>query len=257
MSPHDLGNKYCGRCKLLKTLKEFGKSSKSEGGRQGYCLSCNSQYLVERRVTRSMLRVEVTNKACCKCNETKSVIEFRRDNTTKDLLRPECKSCGSKYVSNRLKSDPTYKAHNDFRRLIKKFRTVGCDDGEVNMYRLVSKETYLAWLRYQEVLNDVKGPIDIDHRWPESRLDPTNPHHKLIGTNIINFAPMNKIENIKKSNKVVPELLLEQVTIAERFVAEHEMSDSDKTRFKFLIMVYKDFIQAEILKLLKEIGILV
>ena len=45
-------------------------------------------------------------KVCSKCFEVKSLSEFRKDNTKKDGLRPDCKKCVKDYEFSRRKDNP-------------------------------------------------------------------------------------------------------------------------------------------------------
>jgi hypothetical protein len=46
-------------------------------------------------------------KVCSKCGVTQNVLEFRKDITKKDGLRPDCKLCVKSYEMSRRNDDPT------------------------------------------------------------------------------------------------------------------------------------------------------
>jgi len=45
-------------------------------------------------------------KVCCRCGESKNIIEFRKDKTKKDGFRPECKVCVKTYEKNKRMNNP-------------------------------------------------------------------------------------------------------------------------------------------------------
>jgi hypothetical protein len=177
-------------------------------------------------------------KKCSKCGLEKDLSEFNSRKGVKDGKRPECKVCGkkirdfyykkpeikTKYKTNKYeysknnidkiksrrnkwfkektKTDILFKLRRNLRNRIYKFigkctvRTkdiVGIESHELKKYLEYQFEDGMSWENY--------GEWQIDHIVPLSSAITEKEIYKLC--HYTNLQPLWKIDNIKKSNKII------------------------------------------------------
>jgi prophage antirepressor-like protein len=86
--------KKCSCCKKELSIDNYNKSKTSADGFSNYCNDCNKQKGKERRHKIKLnAKIEVSEKLCGSCNETKSVENFYKAIYEKDGYNLICKNC--------------------------------------------------------------------------------------------------------------------------------------------------------------------
>lgn len=90
--------KHCSRCRHLRPLDDFYRSSKSRDGRQSYCKSCVRDALRERSALKEKKRRVRPSapegfKHCLDCETAKPLDEFCSNKRSRDGRAAYCKEC--------------------------------------------------------------------------------------------------------------------------------------------------------------------
>ena len=199
-------HKWCARCETVLTLDKFHK-------RTSACKPCESKRrkkpLNELRAKGVRLSNE-THKWCptCECLLDRSM--FYKNRTASDGLRSECKACHNNREKSKRATDPTYRIRANVARAIRyglgtsnknntpTFAHLPYTPEQLKEHLQAQFDEHMTWDNYGEYWH-------IDHVYPHSKL----PYDSLEHPNfqkcwaLDNLQPLEKIENIKKSNKIL------------------------------------------------------
>jgi hypothetical protein len=220
-------NKQCITCKEDKQISEFTKSSSTQDGYLQYCKSC---VRISRKKTSNTEQTEQTNieKICFKCNISKSLINFKKWNKSKDGLYNICNTCWpdkkwtkekqkdseKKYIENN-KEKIKLKWKNDGKKINKRIRDalnkrikqslfskknnntfsyIGCDIEILQKWFEFCFEDNMSWDNY--------GEWHIDHIKPCYTFDLSKDEDIKQCFNWKNIRPCWAKDNLEKSNKI-------------------------------------------------------
>jgi len=199
-------HKWCARCETVLTLDNFHKGTSA-------CKPCESKRrkkpLDELKIKGTRLSSE-THKWCpsCECLLDRSM--FYKNRTTTDGVRSECKACHNNREKSKRATDPTYKVRTNVARAIRygvgignkkntpTFAHLPYTPEQLKEHLQAQFDAHMTWDNYGDYW-------DIDHIYPHSKL----PYDSLTHPNfqkcwaLDNLQPLEKIENIKKSNKIL------------------------------------------------------
>lgn len=91
-----VGYKYCGRCKKLKPVSEFNKSTAY--GYQSFCKDCKHQRYSKQPKYEPQTK---GTKICSKCGKEKSILDFSISTQNATGRNTICRECISKYDASR------------------------------------------------------------------------------------------------------------------------------------------------------------
>ena len=202
--------KTCSTCGQDLTIDHFHKSKKGKYGVTSTCKACRAK---KDRIRHGSIKTHKgrhlnteTHKWCPSCSRLLlREGNFYRNRTTKDGLRSECKRCHSNREVNKRANNPAHKLRTNVSRSIR-----GMLSGK---HKVASCLAYLPYSLEQLRENQFDDKMswenygsywDLDHIYPHSKLPYDSMEHpnfeKCWG--LENLQPLEKLENIKKSNKV-------------------------------------------------------
>jgi hypothetical protein len=249
--------KECMKCNIIKSQTEFSKFSLSNDGLAKQCKMC---YKETRHRKKSVAQNNTMMLLCEKCKITKSSSEFKSNAKSTTGFYKTCNSCWKpcewnsekqkasekKYVlANPEKMKEKYKkdAQKPNRiirdRLNKRIR--GALES-VNNYKTNSTSMYIGcnlkflkkWFEYH--FTDIMGWHNInewhvDHVIPCEHYDLTNTDEQYKCFNWTNLRPCFEEENLRKSNKIIPEIIEKQKYLVTEFIKvnplPNHVSDGD------------------------------
>ena len=93
-------SKVCNQCHQNKLLTEYNKDKRKSDGFRCNCKSCQSiinkrYHDNNRQINTNKIVNEKDVKICCKCTESKSITEYRKNITKSDGIHYICKLCDS------------------------------------------------------------------------------------------------------------------------------------------------------------------
>jgi hypothetical protein len=94
--------KVCSKCKIKKTLCEFGILKSSSDGYNYCCKTCKNSYYVKK----VKIFLEDNIKKCSTCSELKNKEYFSKNKNSKDGFKSSCKDCLNLKNRNYLKQNP-------------------------------------------------------------------------------------------------------------------------------------------------------
>jgi len=182
-------------------------------------------------VLRSGVR-NLGNKKCCCCKLIKLLREFGYDSSTYDGRSNKCVRCktrlSNEYATNRCKVDLGFRLILNVRKRTSAFfnKHKAVKDVTTMTELGVTLETFYRWFQYQADLEGLdlgSSNVHNDHVIPLDMLDPVNSAlDKKFCYNAVNMRPLSSIENQRKSNKLVPEAIIQQANRANDFVLQLE-----------------------------------
>jgi hypothetical protein len=106
-------SKICAKCKVLKSVAEFGKNNHMKDRLQSACKVCQKEY--ERSCKEKWISdpiIEASAKVCTVCKCLKDNSEFSKGRNKKDGLQNRCKACAKEYrEDNKYKISAQRKAY--------------------------------------------------------------------------------------------------------------------------------------------------
>jgi predicted transcriptional regulator len=208
-------SKVCSKCKIDKPLGEYHKDRKGRLGCAAACKVCESKRKKRSYGPTSDLKMKGvrlntdTHKWCPSCSSLLERAEFYNNRAAKDGLKSECKSCHNEREKAKRRKEPAYKIRTNVSRSIRgmlngKQKTSSC----LNYLPYTMKELkeHLEDQFDDRMTWDNYGSYwDIDHLYPHSLLPYDTMEHPNFTKcwSLDNLRPLEKIENIKKSNKVL------------------------------------------------------
>lgn len=233
--------KKCVKCNILKSVKNFTKVKYNKDGRRSYCNEChnnlNKLYRnnnLEKNKENARKRYEEKKEIIDKQNresyhrnkykniEHKKIVrklyyELNKEKIQKTLLKrlnlPEVREKLRKYqrewARKKIKLDLNFRIKKNLRCRIwsvlngiyKSKRTeqlLGCTIDELKNYLSNKFQSGMSWKNY--------GKWHIDHIKPCDAFDLTKEEEQSECFNYTNLQPLWKIENLRKSNKIIANL---------------------------------------------------
>lgn len=205
-------HKWCPSCDKVLSNDCFGKRKSNKSGLSSYCKECDSKRrakpLDDLKNKGRRLNTE-THKWCPTCSQLLlREGNFYRNRTTKDGLRSECKRCHSNREVNKRANNPAHKLRTNVSRSIR-----GMLSGKHKVASCLAYLPYSLEQLREHIENQFDDKMswenygsywDLDHIYPHSKLPYDSMEHpnfeKCWG--LENLQPLEKLENIKKSNKV-------------------------------------------------------
>jgi len=238
--------KECKNCNTIKLCSEFSRESKSIDGYQSHCKVCYKETRWRNR-DKAVIIPTIQEKTCNTCNLVKKIVFFKSSKKSKDGYFHKCSDCWKprewnaekqkisekKYVEahpDKIREKNKKQALNINRRirsslnkrisqllkqnsLAKNNRTlqyVGCD------FNFIKK-----WFefQFQENMNwDNYGKWQIDHIIPCSSFNLENKDEQYLCFKWTNLSPCWKIDNMKKSDKIIDSLIQIHTNKVEQFL---------------------------------------
>ena len=211
-------HKYCAKCEEVKNRDEYYKNKARKDGLVIYCKICSRartnarQQLPEvkkRRAAAAAKRREANPEKSLEA--ARKYRERHREKIREKRNSPEGRKYARDYQRNRRNTDPVFKVRCNVSRMIHhglkgSHRTNSCF--EVLPYTPQQLKEHLErqfsdWMTWE----NYGKRWDIDHIYPQSKL----PYDSLDHPNFIrcwsldNLQPLEKIANIKKSNRILNE----------------------------------------------------
>jgi len=95
------GVKTCFTCKLTKSFSDFSNTTNNIDGKCSYCKECSNQRQKEAKIKKGPRQkyepsLDITEKCCLFCDDTKPVSEFWKCTREKDGYNPNCVDCAKK-----------------------------------------------------------------------------------------------------------------------------------------------------------------
>lgn len=94
--------KTCNKCKIVKTINEFGKNKRKIDGIHTECKKCVNSYNQSRIVKAAIARdnkCTLNEKECFKCKTVKSIDNFHKNKNRYDGFYGNCKECVNESTS--------------------------------------------------------------------------------------------------------------------------------------------------------------
>lgn len=209
--------KKCRGCGVVKPLEDYHNQKAGKFGKTARCKACEAKRkqksVAELTIKGGRLSTE-THKWCPSCSQLLlRQGNFYKHKHSKDGLRSECKSCHSKREVKRRNKDPNYKLRTNVSRAIRGMLAGKQKSGSCLSYLPYSFQQLREHLESQfddQMSWENYGSYwDVDHIYPHSLLPYDSMEHPNFAKcwALENLQPLEKIENIKKSNKVFDEPL--------------------------------------------------
>lgn len=208
--------KTCSRCGIEKTPEKFSKDSRKKTGLTSTCIECRSKsYYATQAKPLEQLKQKGTrlntesHKWCSSCSQLLRREEnFYKNKQAKDGLAYKCKSCHNKREIARRNKNPTYKLRTNISRSIR-----GMLSGKQKSASCLAYLPYSLEQLREHIENQFDDKMswenygsywDLDHIYPHSKLPYDSMEHPNFEKcwRLENLQPLEKLENIKKSNKV-------------------------------------------------------
>ena len=204
--------KQCSKCGETKELNEYHKQRTGKYGRTAACKDCEKKRKAKSYgsvVHKGRRLNNETHKWCPTCSQLLlREGNFYKNRTTKDGLRSECKRCHSNREVNKRANNPAHKLRTNVSRSIR-----GMLSGRHKVASCLAYLPYSLEQLREHIENQFDDKMswenygsywDLDHIYPHSKLPYDSMEHpnfeKCWG--LENLQPLEKLENIKKSNKV-------------------------------------------------------
>lgn len=215
----DLSMKLCQKCKKDLPFKNFNKNKQTFDGYAAYCMNCRKISRKKKRDQQRVSDVTIIEKKCTKCNETKEVSQFYRENNNKDGYNSICKVCykdknkrlnrreyHAKYMRERRANDENFRILGNLRHRInlalkmnfkaaKTRELLGCSVSEL----WIHLETQFTDGMTKE--NYGQDGWEVDHIVPCDSFDLTNHEEQKKCFHFSNLQPLWKTENASKGNR--------------------------------------------------------
>ena len=212
-------NKICKKCKEEKILTDFGKDKTKSDGYFSYCKTCKSDIDLtyytknKNKILKNMLFYYSTN-----VEKIKLYQKQYRDMQDKALVQKYQKEYKEKnrmhlldkkrvYIKHRRSIDPMYclihslrvRTNSVFKNKSKStLELLGCSIEQLKHHLESQFQPGMTWENY--------GKWHIDHKYPLSKA--LSKEHLFELCHYTNLQPLWKMDNIKKSNKLASDIIL-------------------------------------------------
>lgn len=209
----DDNKKICSSCKELLPVENYSKSNSRACGIVSKCKKCvkdnyqNNKNIILEKQKNYYHKCKQENPNINKEKYWKNPEKYRKDSLINyNKRKQKVKEYTKKYNTERLKEDVCYKISKSLRtRLyvaLKKnykkgsaIRDLGCSIEEFIVYISEMFDSNMSWSNYGKYWT-------IDHIIPLSLFNLTNENCLKKAVHFTNLQPLEKIQNIKKGNKL-------------------------------------------------------
>ena len=206
-------SKICNKCGIEKQITEFGKSKESKDGYKYSCKECRN--LSERNRLADPSKREHTNKlARINRTEKKEIYKAISDRYV-STHKQQRREYNTKYWNNRRKTDPVFRIKQNISRSIRYYIKTGSKHGQSVLdklgYSLQQLKEHLEKQFDQNMNWENYGTYwHIDHIVPHSSFSYTSMDDEEFKKcwSLDNLRPLEAIENIKKSNKLLIDFVI-------------------------------------------------
>ena len=242
---YNMESKVCKLCLSEYPLQSFNKKTRSVDGYDALCKAC---YKLRRKKKKADIPTSnITEKQCTTCNITKPIDKFKTNAKSSDNYYYKCNDCWKPIEWNKEKQKQSEKKYVDShkdkikekwkkqrKQINRRIRhSLNCRIGEMlhsqRTYKCNKTVTYIGcdikflktWFEYLFEANmtwDNYGEWHIDHVIPCGSFNFENDTDQRQCFNWTNMRPCWKIENIKKSDKIVDSIITEQKRKLEQFL---------------------------------------
>ena len=167
----------------------------------------------------------IPSKVCRKCNQIKPLTEYHKNQYTSDKLHYSCKNCRKtdpkKYFRSKFSQAISRAIYNSN---IKYLSILSCDSHFLRKWLEFQFDEKMNWRNYGSYFH-------IDHVKPISLFNIENENDRQIMNHWNNLQPLEKYENMKKSNKYNDETELNHTTKILRFLDHLNKTNPDLCKF--------------------------
>ena len=197
--------KTCLKCKQIKQITEFNKDRTKSDGLHWCCKLCESVAKSlyrnnNRQINAIKIFTENDIRTCSTCKKQKLYTEFNKCISDKSGLESFCKDCKA--------NDPKEYFRKQFSKVLNKaikdenlccLPFTGCDPHFLKQWFKFQFYDKMNWNNYGSYLY-------IDHVKPRLLFKIENENDRRIMNHWSNLSPLEKYENIRKSNKYNDEI---------------------------------------------------
>ncbi len=212
--------KTCTKCKLSKSLLEYYKDKGKKDGLYCYCKSCSKH-----------------NKKIYYNNNKDKIKEYYEDNREHLLdynkqWRNNNKEYIKQYQNNRYHTDFNFKMKKCLSSRLTNLFSNQKHSATLSNLLDCSDNFLKSWIIYQ--FNDKMSENNygiyyhIDHVLPISRFNMNDEYDRKLIWNWKNLKPLEKIENIRKSNRLDIQLYNKQLINAKKFITLWNSIEDEK-----------------------------
>lgn len=235
--------KVCSHCNNELDKECFNKNVYSLDCLESICKKCDSivrKETIEKSKEHDYKTI-VIEKQCRKCHLTKPINNFRKTRRSTDNYSYICKDCFPKnewtkekqsashrkycekeniklYRKIRLSQNARIRSALKYNDLMKNKHTIEYLDCSINylknLFEYLFEGTNMNWNNY--------GEWEIDHVIPCSSFDFTKEEDIKKCFHWTNLQPLYKLENIKKSNKILPDMINKHDNKVKLFIAKNK-----------------------------------
>jgi hypothetical protein len=207
-----LETKKCSRCNQTLSINNFYTRKDTACGYASLCKKCESlrkEKPLETLKSKGVRLNTDTHKWCPSCETLLEKSCFYKNLAQSSGLRTECKKCHNAREIKKRNTNSSHKLRVNVSRAIRKMLNGEQKSGSCMAYLPFSIQQLKEHLesKFDEKMNwDNYGSYwDVDHIYPQSLLQYDNMQHEnfLKTWSLDNLQPLSKIENIKKSNKLM------------------------------------------------------
>lgn len=240
-----LTERKCKICTINKQITEYNKISLRKDGYNIICRECVNEQSKNKRII-AISEPTITKRICNTCNIEKYLSEFRT-NKTNTIYYNICLECYEPHKWTKEKQRASERAYieNNNDKMKEKYRKQNTQINRNVRIRLntriksalnksnLKKNNYtvqyigctceylIKWFEYQfndNINLDNKSEWHIDHVLPCSSFDLSKEEEQLKCFNWTNLRPCLSLENIIKSNKIIPNLIKQHNALVNEFI---------------------------------------
>ena len=222
--------KTCYTCKQIKPLTEYQKNKTNSDRFRSSCKQCesilNKHYRDNnRQINANKIYNENDVKTCSICKQQKLYTEFTKCITNKSGLNRYCKDCKAIDLKEYFRNE----CSTTFSKAIKNInnnclKIMGCDAQLLKLWVEFKFDDKMNWENYG-------SSWQVDHVKPCSLFNLTNENDRRIMNHFSNLQPLDKYENIRKSNKYNDEIELNHTTKILRFLDNLDKTNPELCKF--------------------------
>ena len=223
-------SKVCRKCNQIKPLTEYTKDKTKLDGLESSCKSCrcikSKQYIDKnKQVNANKIFNKNDVRICPKCKKQKLYTDFYKCVTNPLGLAAYCKLC----ETNDPKEQFRQQFHKALNNAIKSNNTdclplTGCDPHFLKLWLEFQFDEKMNWGNYGTYFH-------IDHVKPRSLFNNEDDNDRRLMNHWSNLSPLEKYENITKSNKYNDEIEFNHTTKILRFLDHLNKTDPDLCKF--------------------------
>jgi hypothetical protein len=229
-------NKICSKCKINKSINNFGKSNGTKDGLRYDCKDCRKKYNIENKenkkeynknywINNKNILIE-KNKNYRENNKIEINIQrksYRSNPEIKKHIQKKCKEylpIRKQKIKEKRITDNNFKIKEVLKSKINKVlkgkktsfnKYLGCELNQLKLWLEVQFDEKMTWENYGSYWQ-------IDHIIPISVFNFTKEEDKLICFNWKNLQPLESNLNRSKSNKIIFPYIINNIVCSFRFI---------------------------------------